>query len=130
MWEWQLSDSELATVQQQGAQMTLHLPAASARALGHPAGAPPSDWGYALGVALDLTQARVQHWDPHALGRIAQGTLSLDGQALAHLPLPGRGQGATQLVLRFSNGAALQLLAQAWQCRFVAEPRFRESYAC
>lgn len=130
MWEWQLSDSELATVQQQGARIRLHLPAASARALGQPAGAPPSDWGYALGVVLDLAEPRVQQWDPHALGRIAQGTLRLDGQPLTYLPLPGSGQGATELVLRFANGAALQLLAQAWQCRFVAEARFRESYAC
>lgn len=125
MWQWQLADSELAEVQQQGERVCLHLSAVTARALGA-----PSSWGYALGVALDLEQANVQQYDTHALGRIAEGRLSRAGQPLAHLPLPGGGQGLIELHLRFANGAVLQLTAQAWQCRFVAEPRFRESYAC
>jgi len=130
MWEWQLSDSELAEVQQHGDQVTLHLSAATAHALAAQAGAAPSDWGYALGVLLQLEQVQLQHCDAHALGRIAEGHLRLAGQPQAYLPLPGAEQGSTELSLRFANGASLQLTAQAWQSRFGAEPRFRESYAC
>lgn len=130
MWEWQLDDSEVAEVLLEDGSMALRFSALVARALGHTAGGLPSDWGYALGVALRCAQVQWVQRDAYALGRIAEGRLTLDGVPCKKLPLPGTQTGAIGLVLRFANGATLHLTARAWQCHFVAEPRFRASYAC
>jgi hypothetical protein len=130
MWEWQLTDSEVASVRQGGDGVSVHFSAASARALAAHAGSPPSVWGYALGVLLELEQAHVQHCDPHAMGRVAEGRLRSASQTLALLPLPGEALGEVVLLLRFANGGILQVQAGAWRCRFQGEPRWRESFAC
>lgn len=130
MWEWKLADSEVSEVLQPANRLTLRLSAVTARALGMPPDDVPSEWGYAQGVILDLHQPQVQQCDAHASGRIAEGRLVEDGQPILHIPLPAVRMLANLLELRFANGAVLRATAQAWQCRFVAEPRFRESYAC
>ena len=130
MWEWQLTDSEVASVRQEAGGVRVHVSAASARTLGADVGRPPSDWGYALGVVLELEQAHVKHCDAHAMGRIAEGSLGTAGQSLAVLPLPGEALGSTALLLRFANGGVLQVQAGSWRCYFVGEPRWRESFAC
>lgn len=130
MWEWQLSESEVSEAHQHADRVTLHLSAVTARALGAQPGEAPSAWGYVQGVILDLHQAQVQQWDGFAAGRIAQGRLTQDGQPLLSIPLPVVRMVPNHLELRFANGAVLELTAQAWQCRFGGEARFRESYAC
>lgn len=130
MWEWQLSDSEVSDAQQHADSVTLHLSAVTARSLGQQPGEVPSAWGYALGVVLDLHQAHVVQWEGFASGRIAQGRLLQAGQLVPSLHLPAQEGIASVWELRFANGAVLVLAAQAWQCRFAGEARFRESYAC
>lgn len=130
MWEWQLSDSEVSEVQQHAERVTLHFSAATARALGRQPGEAPSAWGYAQGVILDVHQARVVQWEGFASGRIAQGRLLQEGTQVLSLTLPAQESVASVWELRFANGAVLVLAAQAWQCRFVGEARFQESYAC
>jgi hypothetical protein len=130
MWEWQLTDSEVANVRHGGDRVSVHFSAASARTLAAHAGSPPSVWGYALGVVLELDQTHVQHCDPHAMGRVAEGRLRTASQSLALLPLPGEALGEVALLLRFANGGILDVQARFWRCRFQGEPRWRESYAC
>jgi len=130
MWEWKLADSEVTEVQQQADRLTLRLSAVTARALGMLPDEVLTEWGYAQGVILDLHQPQVLQCDAHASGRIAEGRLTEDGQPILHIPLPAVRMLANVLELQFANGAVLRATAQAWQCRFVAEPRFRESYAC
>ena len=130
MWEWQLSESEVSEVQQHADRVRLHFSALTARTLGQQPGEAPSAWGYAQGVILDLHQAEVLQWEGFASGRIAHGRLLQDGQQVPSLPLPAQETAAHALELRFANGAVLVLAAQAWQCRFAGEARFRESYAC
>ncbi len=130
MWEWQLSESEVSEVQQHADRVTLHFSAVTARALGQQAGEAPSAWGYAQGVILDVHHAQVVQREGFASASIAQGRLVQDGNSALSLPLPAQQRGANTLELRFANGAVLVLNAQAWQCRFAGEARFRESYAC
>ncbi len=130
MWEWQLTGSEVAEVRQQGGRLSLHLSAVTARAVGTLEVGTPGGWGYALGVMLDLHHAQLLQCDEHALGRIAEGQLRQDGQLLENIPLPAVRMFARGLELRFANGALLRATGQAWQCLFLGEPRFRESYAC
>ncbi|MDZ7921602.1 hypothetical protein [Rhodoferax sp.] len=130
MWEWQLSDSEVTEVRHQEKRVTLYFSVVAARGLGDQPGDVATEWGYAQGVILDLHQAQVQHADDFAAGRIAEGRFFQEGEPLRFIPLPAVRMQANLLELRFANGAVLQLTAQAWQCRFGGEPRFRESYAC
>ena len=130
MWEWQLSDSEVTEVRHQEKRVTLYFSAVTARVLGEQPGDVPTEWGYAQGVILDLHQVQVQHSDDFVAGRIAEGRFFQEGEPLRYIPLPAVRMQANRLELRFANGAVLQLTAQAWQCRFGGEPRFRESYAC
>lgn len=130
MWEWQLTDSEVANVRHGVDGVSVHFSAASARALAAHAGSPPSVWGYALGVVLELEQTHVQQCDPHAMGRVAEGRLCTASQTLTLLPLPGEALGEVALLLRFANGGVLDVQARFWRCNFLGEPRWRESFAC
>ena len=130
MWEWQLAGSEVVEVRQHADRLTLRLSAVTARVMEVQPGEAPPEWGYALGVLLDLHHPQVQQCDDFASGRIAEGRLTQEGVPLLHIPLPVVRMQAAGLELQFANGAVLRATAQAWQCRFVAEPRFRESYAC
>ena len=130
MWEWQLSESEVSDAQRRADSVTLHFSAVTARTLGPQAGEGPSAWGYAQGLVLDLHQVQVAQWEGFAAGRIAHGRLFQAGKQVPSLPVPAHESVASVWELRFANGALLLLAAQAWQCRFAGEPRFRESYAC
>jgi hypothetical protein len=66
MWEWQLADSEVSGVQQQGNLTRVQLSAVTARPLQLPAGSLVPEWGYALGVVLHLEQTQIQQCDPQS----------------------------------------------------------------
>lgn len=124
-WLLDLADSEVAAVVDLADGLCLRFSAAAVR---QRTGALA---GHARGVELLLGGVSPPRPPLEGcLGRLAQGRVTVDGQWLPRLALPGEWRAAIELDLTFANHSALCLRGRSLVCRFVGEANCRESLAC
>lgn len=132
-WLIELAGSEIARVEQHGADLVVVLAAAKVggdrRQL-----APTRSGGHLLGVRWHLIEASWEGLPSSLIGRINEVEWC-DGSN-AHrvtgvvLEAPSRGDSPTSLTLKTALGDALQVHAKAWRVELPAGARFAPSLAC
>ncbi|WP_341677108.1 hypothetical protein [Niveibacterium sp. SC-1] len=124
--ELNLRDSEVASVLPEGQDLRISFAAAAlTRTDIHPAAV-----GYMNGLVLHLRDTRWKGVPGECIGRLSSGELRIGELVLSRFALPWVASGALSGELQFANGARLQFLAQAGECRLPETPRFNESLAC
>ena len=116
-------DSELRDVVVDAGTVRLRFAAASVVA-------DDGERGWLPGVVLTLSDATLQGDAAHAFGRITEGQLRLDGQAVARPTLPGTLTGDTALDLRCANGTALALRGRTLDLAIADDARFAPDLSC
>jgi len=86
--------------------------------------------GWLPGVVLTLAQATVDGDAAHAIGKLTEGQLRLDGHAVARPALPGTLAGGIVLALRLANGTALSLRGRALALAVAGDARFAVDLSC
>lgn len=116
-------DSEVHRIELQAGDCRIAFSAASVQAQGLGA-------GYVQSLELRCPGAWVDGPLADGLGRLVQGQVWVQGQALARLPFPYTAPGPVRLLLQFANGVRLDIRADGLLCQFSGEPGFVESFAC
>jgi hypothetical protein len=116
-------DSELRDVLAEAGTVRLRLAAASVVA-------DDGERGWLPGVVLTLSDATLDGDATHAFGKLAEGHLRHDGQAIARPTLPGTLAGDIVLDLRCTNGSALALRGRALVLAAADDARFAPDLSC
>ena len=136
-WSIELAGSEIARIEQHGADLVVVLAAARVggdRSLLDPA----RSGGHVLGVRWHLFEASWEGLPSSLIGRIDEadwrsesGSQTATGMATGMvLRAPSRGDSPTALTLRTALGDALLVRAKAWRVELPTEVRFAPSLAC
>jgi hypothetical protein len=136
-WSIELAGSEIARIEQHGADLVVVLAAARVggdRRLLDPA----RSGGHLLGVRWHLFEASWEGLPSSLIGRIDEaewrsesGSHMAMGMATGmNLQAPLHGDSPTALTLKTALGDALRVRAKAWRVELPAEVRFAPSLAC
>ena len=124
--ELNLRDSEVASVLPEGDALLIRFAAAAVTRTD----IQPHAVGYMNGLQLRLNDTRWKGVPGECIGRLSSGELRVGELVLSRLALPWVVNTPLGGELQFANGARLQFLAQAGECRLPETPRFNESLAC
>mgnify|MGYP003343576628 CR=1 FL=1 len=82
--------------------------------------------------SLELVCLDVDDWSQESgcVGRLSEGTLQIDGERLAMVPVPWEAHAPTMLSLTFANGAACEVRSRGMRLQPVGEARFVEWLRC
>jgi hypothetical protein len=127
--EMEFQDSEVSDVRVDAGVVVVKFSAAAARRIGADAGAETTP-GYAQGIELVCTGARVLRDDDACIGKLSGGHLLVGVKQMRLLPLPCAIGAPALLELRFSNGAQFCVEADHWSLRPNGDLMFVESYRC
>ena len=116
-------DSELRDVVVDAGTVRLRFAAASVVAA-------DGERGWLPGVVLTLTGATLDGDAALAFGKLTEGRLRVDGQAVARPAVPGTLAGAIALDLRCANGAGLALRGRALVLAVADDARFAADLSC
>jgi len=116
-------DSEVRDVTVDSSTVRVRFAAASVRA-------PDGERGWLPEVSLTLSDATLEGDTAHAFGKLSEGRLRHDGQAIARLALPGTLAGDLELALRLANGTTLALRARALALAVADDARFAADMSC
>ena len=84
--------------------------------------------GYVQPALLVFAEARCSG-NPVALqGRLSDGALFINGNAVQLVPIPSSGSGKVRAEFVFENGAVLTVEAGSFECTSYGEARFVERY--
>ncbi|RZL00598.1 MAG: hypothetical protein EOP36_15125 [Rubrivivax sp.] len=126
-WTFEFQGSEVQWTEVSGGQVCLRFSAAAVR---QGLGAALED-GHVKGLELRFTQAVLTGGDqPLCMGALSNSTLTIDGVAHRHIPVPFTASGEVRAELHFRSGTILSLSSTGVQCLPPAAPHFQVSYAC
>jgi hypothetical protein len=86
--------------------------------------------GWLPGVTLQLSGATLEGKVAHAFGRIVEGQVLHDGRSLSRLAVPCALSGALELLLRFANGALVNVSGGAVELSSTPGAAFAEDLSC
>jgi len=127
--DFRFDDSELSGIDAAGGDLVLRFAAAHVERVDLLAPEPRQP-GYAKQLRIVLGGASWSGPEQDCIGRIAQGSLILDGVHCKTIALPLEHGGAVRLELDFNNRSRLAVTARSISIGFSGDPAFAESYAC
>jgi hypothetical protein len=116
-------DSEVRDVSADAGSVRVRFSAASVLAA-------DGERGWLPAVALMLSGATLDGDAAHAFGKLSEGRLRHDGQAVTRLAIPGTLAGDLELALRFANGTSLALRGHALTLAASDDTRFAPDMSC
>ena len=123
------SDCEVASVAQEGETVVIRLSAAHVLQTPAAEGAKPRE-GFARGVVVSLTGARIEGPVGHLIGHVSQGRVCSGGRWSSAAKLPSTGAGPVELELTFANQSGLTLSGSHIHFGFDGAANFAESLFC
>ena len=114
--------SELRDVATEGDAVRLRFAAATVRDA-------DDERGWLASVQVEIDGAALQGDATHAFGKIAEGSLRLDGRA-ARLSVPGALSGGIELALRLANGTQFVVQGRALTASAAEGARFAPDLSC
>jgi len=132
LWQVELEGSELARIEQDGANLVIVLAAARVPGDGQQRGLAPTG-GHLQGVRLHLLQARCAGLAQAMVGRIDEVSWVCEGgqaRPRTTLVVPSGSATPVHLSLRTAWGDTFAVQAQAWRIEWLPGGRFTPSLAC
>lgn len=132
LWQIELEGSELARIEQDGANLVIVLAAARVPGDRHQRGLEQTG-GHLQGVRLHLLEARCTGPVSALVGRLDEASWACEASPpglRAPVAVPSSGATPVHLSLRTALGDTLSVQAQAWRIEWMPGGRFTPSLAC